>query len=241
MKTNSNSSTGIVKKHEARLNWNNQYVSILSAPCTLFSIFLWMMVLALVASGSLTGCHKDEATPVDTVVSTPVQSQLVDMLKKLGLISSLKSTSGVESSIIAKGDLIEFGYHDDFFNKDCKLKLNEELCNKDKMVFDGTGHNIESGRLSYYRYTANSLDGAVVLKKQSTQDGKPISANSPWHNDGTFKYVPVAGGVAEYQLSDNGTFVYICKYVPKTLTSVTRTYDSGEKEDLTGVNIVQKE
>ena len=157
---------------------------------------------------------------------------------------NLASVVGVNSnSLIKKGNLIELGYHDDAYNMDYNLKINDDLSTKDKMVFDGTSKNLISGKLSYIRYTATSIvlnDSAVVLQKQRTADGLPISADSKFVDDGTFKYVPIEGGVAEYRLLPDGTWRYESTYTPKTSTSVTKTYYNGQEDDLTNISVVTK-
>jgi hypothetical protein len=203
-------------------------------------------ILAAIIGGPLTSCGKNptgsEVPPivVEDKTSTVIQNQLSGLIQQMNLASVV----GVNSnSLIKKGDLIGFGYHDDAYNKDFNLKINDDLSTKDKMVFDGTGKVLKSGQVSYIRYTATSIvlnDSAVVLKRQRTADGLPISADSKFVDDVTSKYVLTEGGVAEYQFLNNEPFGGICTYVPKTPNSVTKTYDNGAKEDLTNISVVTK-
>ena len=198
-------------------------------------------MMAIIAGPSLTSCQKNsKSDPVIEVVSTPVQVQLLDMLKQLGLVSSSKSASVSTASIIAKGDLIEMGYYDPAIRSDLDLKINQDLCTKDKMVFDGTGINRETTNLHYLRWNI-SIDGtSIMLNKQSTKLDKPISENPGWNDEGTYKYVLTTGGIEEYKIITDGSALYQCTYISKTSTSITRKYVTGGSEDLTNITIVQK-
>jgi len=200
---------------------------------------LGLAILTMITMISLTSCQKNsQPDPTPVVVSTPVQVQLLSMLKQLGLVSLNKSGILSATSIIAKGDVVEFSYHDGFANADEQLKINEDLCTKDKMVFDGTSKFLESGKIYYIRHTITPVDGTILVKKQVTVLGKPISENSGWNDNGTFKYVPKADGIAEYAVKSDGSESYLCKIVSKTTTSISRVYLAGEWDDFTNISIV---
>jgi hypothetical protein len=171
-------------------------------------------------------------------VQVPVQKNMVNILKDLGLIS----VSGATKSLsMQKGDVIQLGYHDNFYKADYKLKINEELSTKDQMVFDGTTTSTSSGQISLVRRTVTPLDSGIVVKEQVSSDEGPISENTQWDDNGTMKYVPVAGGVAEYQVMKDGSEEYNFKIVPKTPTSVSKLYSDGQLAgDLTNIFVVQK-
>ncbi len=213
----------------------------------LYNKLLGMAMLAMVAGGptALTSCKpglEPDPIPVNPVARTATQTQLIDMIGKLGLAAVTTSSSVSPTSIIRKGDVVEFGFHDDWANTDIKLKINEELCTKDKMVFDGTGKDFGTGQFSYIRYNiSKSSDGGTIVQEQVTKLGKPISENSGWKDNWTFKYVPKAGGIAEYAISADGTEFYDCDIVPKTPTSVSKLFKlSGERQDFTNISIVEK-
>jgi hypothetical protein len=238
---NSSSSTSFKSKQEDCPSCNNQSSSMITIPRVVYAA-----LLATIIGGPLTSCGKNPTGPevppitVEDTTSTVIQNQLSDLIQQMNLASVV----GVNSnSLIKKGDLIGLGYHDGNYNDDINLKINDDLSTKDKMVFDGTSYYLESGKLTYIRYTATPTvlnDSAVVLNKQRTLGDQPISDNSTFVDEGTFKYVPTEGGVAEYKLLPDGTWVYESTYTPKTSTSVTKTYDNGQENDLTNISVVTK-
>jgi hypothetical protein len=177
---------------------------------------------------------------IDTVARSPVQQQILALIKSFGLASVSSSSEVDANSIIRKGDVVEFDYRDNYMNTDNKLKINEELSTKDKMVYDGTMQNTVSGQLHYIRNTITSSDGDAVVKKQMTSDDKPISSNSEFDDEGTFEYALTTGGVTENKVKSDGTKIYQAKYVPNSPTSVTRIAGLGTESDLTNITIVLK-
>lgn len=196
-------------------------------------------MFAMIAGESLTSCQKT-SQPDPVVVSSPVQVKLLNILKQLGLISLNKSAGVSAASIIAKGDVVGFSYHDGSDNKDYDLTLNQDLCTKDKMVYDGAGMVFISGQLGYIRHTITQSADSMLVQKQYTKLDKPISENSGWNDAGTYKYVSTVSGIEEYKIISDGSRLYQGKYVPKDLTTVSRVYVSGQRADLTNISIVQK-
>jgi len=177
-------------------------------------------------------------TPTDsTQQTTPSVSQnLLQIAEFAGITPVGKELTITNPDAVKEGDFIQFGYHDDL-NSDYNLSINQELSTKDVKVYDGTNTNTVSGQVSYIRYTATkTADGATVVNKQKTKQGKPISENSGWNDQGTFKYVLAADGLKEYNMSSDGTATYQCKYLPKNGTTVTKVYEDGTSVDLTNVS-----
>jgi hypothetical protein len=170
-------------------------------------------------------------------VQVPVQKNMVNMLKDLGLISVSGAT---KSMSMQKGDVIQLGYHDNFYKEDYKLKINEDLSTKDQMVFDGNKTSTSSGQITLVRRTVTPADSGIVVKEQISYDAGPISENTQWDDAGTMKYVPVAGGVDEYRVKADGSEKFTYKYVPKTPTSVSKVSSAGLGYDLTNISVVQK-
>ncbi|MEI6754609.1 MAG: hypothetical protein WCK78_15755 [Paludibacter sp.] len=171
------------------------------------------------------------ATDSITTGHTSAAQTLCDIFDYLG-IPAVKLASDIKvSEVIKNGDIIKFGYHDDFYNTDLQFAINEELSTKDTLVFDGTSKNSEFGTTSYRRYKYSSTADGVVVQELITKRGKPPSENTGWEDNGTLKYIPQVDGVKEYQIFDDGTERYNCKIVPKDKTTVSKIYTSSENVD----------
>jgi len=224
---------------------------------------VYAALLAAVMGGPLTGCQpfNPPEDPIETTYNpkTPtspntyiggvdstgvvaetksVSDKLSDMVDYLRVDVKTASTIGA-SEVVKQGDVIEFGYHDDYMNTDEKLSINQELSTKDALVFDGTSKDLESGQVSYIRHTITSTDDGTVVKKQVTKLGKPPSENSGWNNLGTFKYVTAPDGIKEYTVGPDGSEYYQGKYVPKNETTVSKVFENGESFDLTNVSVTE--
>jgi len=165
-----------------------------------------------------------------------VSDQVSNIVDSLGITPVDKQLTVTNPDVIKEGNLIQFGYHDDL-NSDYNLSINQELSTKDSLVYDGTNTNTVSGQVSYVRQTiTTTADGATVIKKQTTKQGKPISENSGWNDNETLKEVPAPDGVKVYKVSSDGTETYLYKEVPKNPTTVSKIYEDGTSTDLSNVS-----
>ena len=105
-----------------------------------------------------------------------VSSRLNEMIDFLRLDVKTASTI-VPSEVIKNGDMIEFGYHNDYLNTDDKLTINQVLSTKDSLVYDGTSVDNDTGSLSYIRHTITQTETGTVDKKEETKRGIPPSEN----------------------------------------------------------------
>ncbi|MEI6752989.1 MAG: hypothetical protein WCK78_07455 [Paludibacter sp.] len=168
------------------------------------------------------------ATDSITTGQTTVAKHLADMFTQLG-IPVVKLASSIQvSDVIKNGDVIQFGYHDNFYNTDLKLAINEELSTKDTLVFDGISNDLSPfGGINYIRYKVAPTADGVLMKQMCTKFGEPPSENSGWNTYATLKYIPAVDGVKEYAILPDGTIDYRCKIVPKNETTISREYVPG--------------
>lgn len=211
-----------------------------------FQFIFGFIMLALSAMGGASSCSNstDNQVVIETLADSSVQNKVYNMISFLGLTVTQSSSNGkisnqasesndacIENVIINAGDLIEFGYHDDYENVDTKLKINKNLSTKDTIIFDGTSKNLESGQVFNIRHTfAKTADGLTIKKAPLDDD----------NNGFTYKYVSANDGVLEYRIKADGTGVYQRKYVANTETSITAVNKDGVTHDLTNISIFKK-
>jgi hypothetical protein len=203
-----------------------------------------LAMIVIVAGGLITisscGSDSDSEESVEVANQTEVQANTINILNLLGLISTQKSASG-DTCFVKKSDMIEMGWHNGYFKNDINLKINEDLCTRTKMVYDGTSTSTEYGDVTYIRRTITSDgDDGINIKKEVTADNKPFTNNSEIVNAGTINLSPNSDWIAEYKIKSDGTEVYQGKYVQNTPTSVIFIPAEGENFYLTNIFVGQK-
>jgi len=203
-------------------------------------------MLAMATGGVMTSCSPNDGNeptppippivvPVDTVAQSATQKALVDMKTKLGL-ASVRTTDKVDAkSIIRKGDVVEFGYHDKNSDYTYKFKINESLSTKDKMVYDGAGHDNITGADDVLRRTISSTSTGLLFKDESESNGEFVP-------DGTREYVANADGTFdEYFIKSDGTKEKGYTYSVNNPTSLVKTSAvTGTVYKVDNITITQK-
>jgi hypothetical protein len=174
---------------------------------------------------------------VDTVERSPVQQQILAIVKSLGLASVSSSSEVDANSIIRKGDVVGMKYYDDEQANTYDFKLNESSSNKDKMIFEGTVTNKYSGNSEEVRRTISptSSTSFLAVDERKKSDGSYVPREAKEYFLNSDKTVD------EYNVNSDGTKNKIFVWSPNTLNSLTKTsVTSGSVYDVSNITVVQK-
>lgn len=206
---------------------------------------LMRLAMILIVAGSpiaISSCSSDTDSEetVEVAEQTETQANMTNMAAVLGIMSVQKSTI-VDTCFVKQGDIIEMGWTDGYFNEDINLEINDDLCTRTKMVYDGTRTDNDTGNTTYVRHTFSSDDDEGVNEKiEVTADGKAINKNSEFINIKNYNYVTSVDEILKYKTFSDGSERFEGTYTPNSSNSVTYTLDTGSSHDFTGIFVGQK-
>ena len=193
------------------------------------------MLVTVLGSLMMSSCEKEVppvVVPVDTDTQAPVQKNLTNMLQGLGLISVISTTKSVS---LAKGDIMEMSFIDEYEGAKMSMKINEEESTKNNQVYYVTFKYLDNGKGSDLRYTYSASGDTTIIKKE-------VKVNGEYASRGTFELTPnLDKTVSQKLIMPNGSKIAIYTYESKSQTSLTRINESDESTNiLDNILIVQK-
>ena len=154
-------------------------------------------------------------------------------MQTLGLISVTPLKS---ASILAKGDVIEYSYHDKFEDIDYSFKINENESDENKMIYYGTYHSNISGGSGILRRTVSATENSLLVKEE-------VKANGEFVSRGTREYVANADKIVdEFYIRSDGIKKKDFVWRPNSPTSLVKksVYDGAEYV-IDDILVVQKD
>lgn len=204
----------------------------------------WLLIAALpIAMGLatlLTGCDP-VIGPTPPVIEQPTEPTLarltmdamLQMVDSLGLNSAkslnVMSARSINNYVPVKGDIQEFGYHDDFNNITLKHNLDTANSTSDKLVYQTTDTDNVYGDVRSYKTEVTKTENGVKFQYEGV--------------DHALEYVVKDGYVMVYKVKPDGTKTgYERQYPGDTPGTVRITApdggDPGAASTLSNYNII---
>lgn len=166
------------------------------------------------------------------VVQSPIQVNMLNMVKMLGLSSSTN-------------DITSFGYYDESEDSVNSLTLNTTATSDNELVYDGTSVDQLFGTTNYVRYKITKPDNeGIIVKKYKTSDSNPPSFETTWSNYSiNSKYVmnSDATGAEKYSLNlDDSAKNLLATISPNSTTSLSATTPNDDIYEISSISITTK-
>lgn len=244
----------ISKKHEVHIDTFNKVAQKIqiNIPNSKYTELIkqlkqFSVALAVVAGGAMlaTSCQPAKETDIiseltyNKKILSPVQTKLLEWTKDYGL-AVIKADNFKSENTPANQGIIEYGYHDKFWNTDKRVRLNEKLSTSDTLVFDGTVKDAKTGYIDYARDKISAYKSGLKIEKLFILNVKPNTPikESEWISTGFLRCVKDdKNQIWMYKQHREGAPEnYFGSCLPKTSNSFIHSNSNFPSPDVTDMN-----